>query len=99
MLNPSSPLLATTYYYNPHRQGAPTSVVHRHHDLLKESVDQETCPAADGRDGTCYDAVQCLNRGGTPMGRCEDGVCCVCKKLRLYGKLFYLLRPARTGVI
>ncbi|XP_042144689.1 uncharacterized protein LOC8040514 [Ixodes scapularis] len=77
MLNPSSPLLATTYYYNPHRQGTPSSGVHRHHDLLKESGDQETCRAADGRDGTCYDAVQCLNRGGTPMGRCENGVCCV----------------------
>ncbi|CAN7946484.1 unnamed protein product, partial [Ixodes pacificus] len=77
MLNPSSPLLATTYYYNPHRQGTPSSGVHRHHDPLKESGDQETCRAADGRDGTCYDAVQCLNRGGTPMGRCENGVCCV----------------------
>ncbi|KAH6926902.1 hypothetical protein HPB50_022765 [Hyalomma asiaticum] len=83
MLNSNSPLLATTYYYNPHRQGSGSSSSsssghHRHHDLLlKEGVDQETCRAADGRDGTCYDAVQCLNRGGTPMGRCEDGVCCV----------------------
>ncbi|XP_064464049.1 uncharacterized protein LOC135375245 [Ornithodoros turicata] len=73
MLNPSSPLLATTYYYNPHRQGG---ALHRL-EQLKESPVQETCQAADGRDGTCYDALQCLNRGGTPMGRCEDGVCCV----------------------
>ena len=28
------------------------------------------CVAADGRHGTCYQAGECIRRGGTPMGRC-----------------------------
>lgn len=47
-------------------------------------VNEDVCQAADGRKGSCYDAQECVNKGGVPMGRCanakRDGiVCCLCK--------------------
>ena len=44
----------------------------------------DVCQAADGRKGSCYDAQECVNKGGVPMGKCsntkrEGTVCCLCK--------------------
>ncbi|XP_015782409.1 uncharacterized protein LOC107360300 [Tetranychus urticae] len=43
-------------------------------------VNEDVCQAADGRKGSCYDAQECVNKGGVPMGRCanakRDGIVC-----------------------
>src|SRR5699024_854509 len=40
-----------------------------------------TCTAPDARTGLCYEASECSERGGIPMGRCAGGgagsVCCL----------------------
>lgn len=42
-----------------------------------------SCSSADGRKGSCYEAKECVSRGGTPMGSCNPSdsgsVCCICK--------------------
>ena len=42
-----------------------------------------SCSSADGRKGSCYEATECVSRGGTPMGSCNPtdsgSVCCICK--------------------
>ena len=37
--------------------------------------------SSQGRNGTCYAAEECSNRGGTAGGNCAGGygVCCVCE--------------------
>lgn len=37
-----------------------------------EIYESDVCTAPDGRYGTCYDASECVNRGGMPMGRCSS---------------------------
>lgn len=40
----------------------------------------EICVAPDSRKGVCYDASNCMERGGIPMGHCGQGkglVCCL----------------------
>lgn len=89
-----TPLVAATYYFN--------SEPEIKREFIKEAVYADTpdppeenhvaannegyCQAADGRKGSCYDAQECVNKGGMPMGRCEAGgtkrdgsVCCLCK--------------------
>lgn len=45
--------------------------------------DNGSCSSADGRKGSCYEATECVSRGGTPMGSCNPSdsgsVCCICK--------------------
>lgn len=50
--------------------------------------EKDACQAPDGRHGSCYDANECVKRGGTPMGTCGgpaakslsgSGVCCLCE--------------------
>lgn len=40
-----------------------------HHGQQRESA---VCPTPDGRNGMCYDAAECADRGGVPMGRCSS---------------------------
>ncbi|UXI16576.1 homeobox protein Nkx-2.2 [Sarcoptes scabiei] len=50
-----------------------------------DSEDRNVCIAPDSRTGTCYDASTCVERGGIPMGRCNQNtkieskgnVCCL----------------------
>ncbi|GIX97824.1 CUB domain-containing protein [Caerostris extrusa] len=64
------PVVAATYYFSSYRRpltgGGPST----------EPADR--CEAADARQGTCYDTADCIELGGTPMGRCpSEGVCCI----------------------
>lgn len=34
----------------------------------------DQCVAADNRHGTCYQASECIKRGGTPMGKCGSSM-------------------------
>ena len=94
-----SPLVAATYYFNP-RPGSFQAGQHQGHQAAlysdplslgqleseNEIPETDTCLAADGRKGTCYEANECANKGGMPMGHCAAGskanggsVCCLCK--------------------
>lgn len=35
-----------------------------------DGAKSDQCVAADNRHGTCYQASECIKRGGTPMGKC-----------------------------
>ncbi|XP_022243007.1 uncharacterized protein LOC111086022 [Limulus polyphemus] len=83
-----SPLLAATYYFDPvsgrsqnlEQLGLNTQSIVRSLSSKENEVALEACVAADGREGTCYDASFCMELGGVPMGQCEDSgssVCCL----------------------
>lgn len=94
-----TPLVAATYYFNSEPDikrdfGKEAVYADSSPDNSDESnsvsniVNQDFCRAADGRKGSCYDATECVNKGGMPMGRCDqssgvgkrDGtVCCLCE--------------------
>lgn len=97
--NGKSPLVAATYYFNP---GA-THTLRTDPVALSPSLDVDAhsenevatepgaCTAPDGRKGSCYEANECVKRGGTPMGTCGDSfasgksgaVCCLCEYIRV----------------
>lgn len=68
----SQPVVAATYYFSSFRRPINGDA---------QNVDAaDRCEAADSRQGTCYETEDCVDLGGTPMGRCpQDGVCCICK--------------------
>ncbi|KAG8183561.1 hypothetical protein JTE90_025121 [Oedothorax gibbosus] len=73
----SQPVVAATYYFSSNRR--PTGGDPRFPDP------SDRCESADGRQGTCYDTSDCVELGGTPMGRCpQEGVCCMYEKLELF---------------
>jgi len=93
-----TPLVAATYYFNSEpdlkREFIKEAVYADAPDTPEEnpsigstvSKNDGYCEAADGRKGSCYDAQECVNRGGMPMGRCDSGgtkrdgtVCCLCE--------------------
>lgn len=90
-----TPLVAATYYFNSEpeikREFIKEAVFadngeNTEENQIPNAVNQDFCQAADGRKGSCYDATECVNKGGMPMGRCDSGsskrdgsVCCLCK--------------------
>lgn len=90
-----SPLVAATYYFNPSSSSIssnspqaiylpepnPNSIATA--NVNNNLIDVESCTAPDLRRGICYDASECVQRGGMPMGRCDSGgksngaVCCL----------------------
>ncbi|CAL1276939.1 unnamed protein product, partial [Larinioides sclopetarius] len=66
----SQPVVAATYYFSSYRR--PVG------GLGQSSDPADRCEAADARQGTCYETADCIELGGTPMGRCpQEGVCCI----------------------
>ncbi len=49
------------------------------------SLQNDICAGNNNRNGTCYTAEECEDRGGTSSGSCADGfgVCCISKILLL----------------
>ncbi|XP_023223868.1 uncharacterized protein LOC111625069 [Centruroides sculpturatus] len=73
--NRNSPVLAATYYFN-------TPNDSNFDDKLENNLILsigETCVAADGQKGSCYDTSECVRRRGTPIGQCKNQnlVCCI----------------------
>ncbi|KFM58271.1 hypothetical protein X975_13022, partial [Stegodyphus mimosarum] len=66
----SQPVVAATYYFSSARRPLNGDF---------QSLDaSDRCEAADSRQGTCYETSDCVDLGGTPMGRCShEGVCCI----------------------
>ena len=95
--NGNSPLVAATYYFNPSSASVtanrPEGVylsdgtsVNANNAINSASIEDDICTAPDGRKGTCYDASECVRKGGMPMGRCQaystntktfGAVCCL----------------------
>lgn len=76
-----SPLVAATYYFNPGSpfvgRSDPNVVPEELKDESNEigsssSEGSDGCFAPDGRRGSCYEAKECVARGGTPMGSCSS---------------------------
>ncbi|KAI1295488.1 hypothetical protein HDE_05512 [Halotydeus destructor] len=42
-------------------------------DVDTDATDPGACLAPDGRKGSCYEANECVKRGGMPMGTCNGG--------------------------
>ena len=86
--NSKNPLVAATYYFNPQSssiQGPRQETVYvsgvsnsnDHHSNYNSNSDSpgsepDLCKAPDGRNGICYEASECVSRGGMPMGRCDS---------------------------
>lgn len=96
--NGKSPLVAATYYFNPSSASLSgnrpegvfvaeqNSIINVNNAINNGAIETDVCTAPDGRKGTCYDASECVQRGGMPMGRCDAGtdstkssgaVCCL----------------------
>ncbi|RWS16476.1 uncharacterized protein B4U79_01361 [Dinothrombium tinctorium] len=81
--NGKSPLVAATYYFNPTSQLKKEPLFAENIETNDNDIqEQDICQAADGRKGSCYEATECVNRGGMPMGRCHSSrsiaaVCCL----------------------
>ncbi|RWS31051.1 uncharacterized protein B4U80_06090 [Leptotrombidium deliense] len=81
--NGKSPLVAATYYFNPSSQLKKEALFADNTDVSENDIqDHGTCLSADGRKGNCYEASECVNKGGTPMGKCpfnkgNGAVCCL----------------------
>ena len=54
--------------------------------------------SSQGRNGTCYAAEECSNRGGTAGGNCAGGygVCCVCE---YQNKMLFMENRKDVGTI
>ncbi|XP_054715415.1 uncharacterized protein LOC129224894 [Uloborus diversus] len=69
----NQPVVAATYYFSTHPRRNSLSG-----DGQGADANTDRCEAADARIGTCYDTADCVDLGGTPMGRCpQEGVCCI----------------------
>ena len=52
---------------------SPSNEFVKNNNIHHSTVDDDGyCTAPDSRKGVCYDAKECVSRGGTPMGSCSS---------------------------